>query len=720
MAVHKRLMKELKTYSADPVVGTGAKPREDNGLVWDCVVRVALPPKACTDTQTHCDVPLVVLYGMQYPSKSPDVGFPIYIPYRTGAICQISANNALRGYWEICLDLLGNFAGYHAEWQGEKGTGWSPAYNICSLLVNLQSVLQDSVNGARTSELTQLCNSCKEYLQSHPDFPKVNVITPTEEREREDVSMEPDSHQHPAAAAAAGLPPDSQQKGEAEGDTGGGDHMMQTEPAGSGDPQVPLDESISCWYTGDSYTEAVLGYGIQVKLEGKKKCMTTDGNLISLGAFESGLRQYPDKQTFVAFLPGWVNKQHAEENAQWREALETSLIALHKLIMTDDEIRLEERFGPKKLTPTESCLRVLPEFINTLVVLMSKLTEDVRASQSLFQTILSVWRCLLYAKSFYPEVGQAIIRAVQEFSKSPDKRRKHHTPDIGIVLVKSMVLLPKDELDWPEFYKALAEESNLRRVLWWQRNKVSLTPESTYEASAIGRRNMLFQSVFRHMIVGTGMETEMGSDGLATILAEVEKTNCLLPDRLDALLKSWKGVMARECVGGWNGYFEELVRCGLPRLVALKWSNIQPWLDDCVRQANLLEAEGYCWVDYKAKKSAVSGGGAHFRGGGGQLSSSHVVPAERGGANGFHQGGNGGGEVGTATITGRERGGPAGTTENPEDTEGGDMQSPILILVGMGTGGDMEEGEGTGRRMITIGTATSLREEATGGIEVTE
>lgn len=43
----------------------------------------------------------------------------------------------------ICLDVLGNFDFVHTEWKQTVGSGWSPAYTVTTLLLQLQSVLSE-------------------------------------------------------------------------------------------------------------------------------------------------------------------------------------------------------------------------------------------------------------------------------------------------------------------------------------------------------------------------------------------------------------------------------------------------------------------------------------------------------------------------------------------------------------------------------------------------
>merc|ERR1719375_46636 len=89
-------------------------------------------------------VPLHFLidFPADYPQSAPNIGFSFEFEYRGGAQ-YIMPNGRLKGKKVICLDVLGNFGDYHREWKNSVGSGWSPAYTVTTLLVQLQSVLCD-------------------------------------------------------------------------------------------------------------------------------------------------------------------------------------------------------------------------------------------------------------------------------------------------------------------------------------------------------------------------------------------------------------------------------------------------------------------------------------------------------------------------------------------------------------------------------------------------
>jgi len=148
---NKRLIKEFKAFQSKPISNCGIAPREENFRLWDCVIQVKLESEG-----ELIEFPLHFLteFPPEYPNKAPNVGFSTTFPYENGASYVVKdSEKALDGKFVICLDLLGNFANVHTEWSAEKGSGWSPAYDISSLLVVLQSVVQESFVGSSRREI---------------------------------------------------------------------------------------------------------------------------------------------------------------------------------------------------------------------------------------------------------------------------------------------------------------------------------------------------------------------------------------------------------------------------------------------------------------------------------------------------------------------------------------------------------------------------------------
>jgi len=87
-----------------------------------------------------------------------------------------------------------------------------------------------------------------------------------------------------------------------------------------------VNTNICCFATGKSYTEAILGVGVNRM----QKNLTTQGELLSWEAYGNGVQSGTDKSPFEFFLPVWINQKHAAGNPQWCALLKTKYIEIAK------------------------------------------------------------------------------------------------------------------------------------------------------------------------------------------------------------------------------------------------------------------------------------------------------------------------------------------------------------------------------------------------------
>mmetsp|Transcript_43648 Transcript_43648/g.121316 ORF Transcript_43648/g.121316 Transcript_43648/m.121316 type:complete len:169 (-) Transcript_43648:91-597(-) len=111
---HRRLLRDFKKVTADAPEGISAAPVGDDLFQWTAIV---LGP---VGTPWEFGVwKLDMAFSSEYPEKPPSVRFrnEVFHP-----------NVFPDG--QICLDLL-------------RGPGWSPSYDVCAILVAIQSLLAD-------------------------------------------------------------------------------------------------------------------------------------------------------------------------------------------------------------------------------------------------------------------------------------------------------------------------------------------------------------------------------------------------------------------------------------------------------------------------------------------------------------------------------------------------------------------------------------------------
>ena len=145
--VLKRIQKDLTLLSKEPIVNATAQPKNNDLSFWDAIIRVPITHASAYYVDMHFNI----VFPVDYPQRPPDIGFTFDFPYSLGVSYRTS-HGRLNGKIVICLDILGNFGGYHTEWKSAVGSGWTPAYTVSSLLVNLQTILIDLDGSLRQTD----------------------------------------------------------------------------------------------------------------------------------------------------------------------------------------------------------------------------------------------------------------------------------------------------------------------------------------------------------------------------------------------------------------------------------------------------------------------------------------------------------------------------------------------------------------------------------------
>lgn len=306
----RALMHDLNYINKNPLPFASARPLGDNLLLWHGNV-TAPENSPYAGAVFH----IQLTFPESYPATPPSGTMLTHLPHP-----HVHKDR-------ICLDLLSDFRGYFAA-EGSKSdgiTGWSSAYSVQTILLQLQTFLMD----LRPDEGGQPLH---QYLSQIP-----------EARKKANSFKCPDCEHSPANP----WPPLGSQE--------------DVHDVPKSEVEIIRDE-LKCFHTRVPFEEDVLGIGIAISFH-KNGSRDLDQihsplDLLSFTAFqEDAVREsvYSDsndrKMTFTHWLPLWINKQHGER-------AENKLPDCLSLICTD---------SPGRFKP-EMALTVLSKLMNGMCV----------------------------------------------------------------------------------------------------------------------------------------------------------------------------------------------------------------------------------------------------------------------------------------------------------------------------------------------------------------
>merc|ERR1712054_4712 len=481
-------------------------------------------------------------FPADYPQRAPNIGFSFEFEYRGGAQYTMP-DGRLKGKKVICLDVLGNFGNIHREWKSSVGSGWSPAYTVTTLLVQLQSVLCDLGNEMSQRERDVTYQSAVRFCEKNPSA-VLELLDEDDIREKRELRRTAASvtkicgSDEVLAKRIQEFIDRAQLTGNAQmlddflailSDVSAGtasEHQSDPE-LGSKADAVAIDANICCFSTGKLYTEALLGVGVSRE----RKNLGTAAELLSKEAFDGGLRQNTNKSPFEFFLPVWINEAHAAKSEAWRDTLRRSYLEIgSKAFQASGE---------------DACiLEVFPRLINQMIVEVMRPDAAKSAAIATFEAMCNFWRTFRWLVDTRPTLHKQIASIITKFVKDEANRHKDVSPDLGIVLVLFTVLQGCEDCpSRTDFINAYADENALRCVMWWQRSGTRPEPMPVFEATQVSREICMFQMMVVDVIIAD----------VGTTLKEMEQTNCKLPLRLEKLQTQWR--QQKSSVQSWSAYF---------------------------------------------------------------------------------------------------------------------------------------------------------------------
>jgi len=489
-AATRRLMSDLKHLQQEPIPLANASPCSDSDIsLWNGVI-------GCEMEITHIGLVTVPLHFLidfprDYPSSAPNIGFSFEFEYRSGA-SYTQQSGRLSGKKVICLDVLGNFGNVHTEWKKSVGSGWSPAYNVSTLLIQLQSVLCNlgSEQNQRQRDITY--QSAVRFSERHPSA-MLEILDDEDIREAKRRRQE-------------------EQRSEA-----------------SSGPEV--NPNIRCWMTGRPYTEALLGVGVRRE----KRNLATAAELLCKEAYDGGLRQNTDKSAFEFFLPVWINEAHAAGRWEWRHAILRSCRRIGKDVYeVDDE--------------DTAILEVFPRLVNQMVVEMMSPKASKSEAIALFEALCNFWRTFRWLVETRPALRGRIVEALSGFVTDEAFRHKDRCADLGALIVQYTVL--QGDAQCPSrrrFIDAYSDENSLRQVMWWQRSGTKPEPWAVFEATRVSREILMFQMMVVDVVIGDAAEAVRDMEASnCTLPAKLEELQARWRERKQAI-GSWAAYF--ECIG---------------------------------------------------------------------------------------------------------------------------------------------------------------------------
>jgi ubiquitin-protein ligase len=556
----------MKRLQEDPIPLAAASPCSDNDItLWNGIIGVEI-------SVTHIGTMTVPLHFLidfphDYPQSAPNIGFSFEFPYRGGAE-YVMREGRLEGKKVICLDVLGNFQGVHTEWKNEVGSGWSPAYTVTTLLVQLQSVLC-SLGADMSQRERDVCyQSAVRFCEKNPAA-VLEILDEDDIRERREkqrftgqVAKICDGDAEMSArvegfAKKVGLLEDGDNLASflsllCDFKNLGSSIEVGSTAASSSCDQPTVDSNICCFATGRLYTEALLGVGVSRE----RKNLATAGELVSKDAFDDGLRQGTNKAYFEFFLPVWINAGHAEKHPEWCMALMKSC----------------KEIGEKALgvyAEDQAIVEVFSRLINQMIVEMMR--PDAAKSEAIatFEAMCNFWRTFRWLVDTRSALRSQLLKTLSNFVRGEAFRHKDATPDLGAILVMYTVFQGYEGCPTrQQFVDAYVDENSVRWVMWWQ--KAGTKPEAApvFEATKVSREIFMFQMMVVDLIIGSSV-TET--------LDEIEKTNCKLPARLEKLQSQWRTLKSE--TKDWQMFFQctKASRPTFPSSAA--------WIADCVQRA---------------------------------------------------------------------------------------------------------------------------------------
>lgn len=265
--------------------------------------------------------------------------------------------------------------------------------------------------------------------------------------------------------------------------------------------QNNIIESLCCFHTKCTFEEEVLGFPISFTVNPRTHdvdYIQVHLDILSRGAYASGVRNTADNQNFKLLLPLYITQDHFERALPMIQSTIVELCRLGR--------------GVSKAFRLEMVLDVMPKVLNTMVVLLCD--KGVGASERAIEGYCMMHRLFLalcQRFNLWSKAEQEVIR----FRKFPGARTKEQCPDLGRLMARLSVCF-SEATAWKEIVRPLTNEVFDRTVIWIckhdpsvaahyeQAGRSSVVDEklllAAWEGSRVALRLNMFHDGFLHLL----------------------------------------------------------------------------------------------------------------------------------------------------------------------------------------------------------------------------
>lgn len=517
----KRLARDLRELTREPIVGSNAAPLENNMLVWHCTT---VGPQGTP----YEKVPLhwILEFTENYPNEAPKAFFPIKFGH--GRNFYASSTDG-KGRQYICMNIFSNFESQHPEWQKKYGEGWSPSYTVSTILVQFQAALSDgefishsdsSVSSTLKAACKYTCKECNHNGESEKTW-KPQLITWQEmerKRKEEDAKAKKEAQEKANAEAKAKDDDEMQKKKKLT--------LALKKKIKDEQSAKPSFEPI-CYATRQNLTDdkPILGYGLIVKknYDGKISSISSPYEFLSLDAYKEGFRRTSMKAEFTDWIPVFINDEH------WSRA------------KSEFESRLFKLMNAKNTK--EDRHRVILEFFALIMGSMFE-NQQRKINEHFIEGYFSLHRTLLSYEAEFKDYANGEAQKLME--SVPFQKQ---TPLYSIDYWMMIIFLSR--FDWFDIAPALIHEIEVRNT----NDYLVQHPElSRIDGDEPDKRASKIFRLYRNFLVKVAFYAAFYQNIRGLLFSQIDHNNSMLDNDVKQILL----IVGNEVrmLGSWQDFYQ--------------------------------------------------------------------------------------------------------------------------------------------------------------------